>query len=93
MQNLYQEVLDANISFDAARAGLDSARITWENAQKKYSMGMLSRTDYLQEQSSYIQKEFAFQTAELSLFQAMENYYWGVNGVMTLSRRRAESYK
>ncbi len=48
-------------------------------------MGMLSRTDYLQEQSSYIQKEFAFQTAELSLFQAMENYYWGVNGVMTLS--------
>lgn len=85
MQNLYQEVLDANISFDAARTGLDSARITWENAQKKYSMGMLSRTDYLQEQSSYIQKEFAFQTAELSLFQAMENYYWGVNGVMTLS--------
>ena len=75
----------ANISFDAARTGLDSARITWENAQKKYSMGMLSRTDYLQEQSSYIQKEFAFQTAELSLFQAMENYYWGVNGVMTLS--------
>ena len=46
---------------------------------------MLSRTDYLQEQSSYIRKEFAFQTAELSLFQAMENYYWGVNGVMTLS--------
>ena len=85
MQNLYQEVLDANISFDAARTGLDSARITWENAQKKYSMGMLSRTDYLQEQSSYIQKEFAFQTAELSLFQAMENYYWGVNSVMTLS--------
>ncbi len=34
MQELYQEVMDAETSYDAARTSLASAQITWENAEK-----------------------------------------------------------
>ena len=82
MQNLYQEVLDANISFDAARTGLDSARITWENAQKKYSMGMLSRTDYLQEQKQLHSKGICFPDGGIKSVSG--------NGKLLLGRKRRD---
>lgn len=85
MEELYHQVLEAKTAYDAAETGLSSAKITWENAQRKYSMGMLSRAEYLQAESSYLQKESAFKAAGLSLFQTMENYSWGANGVMELS--------
>lgn len=81
MKELYEEVTKAKQSYDAAQAGYASAQITWDNAQKKYSLGMLSKAEYLQEELQYLQKKSSFEAADLSLFQALETYDWAVKGI------------
>ncbi|MDO5550156.1 MAG: TolC family protein [Lachnospiraceae bacterium] len=81
MKELYEEVTKAKQSYDAAQAGYASAQITWDNAQKKYSLGMLSKAEYLQQELQFIQKKSSFEAADLSLFQALETYGWAVKGI------------
>lgn len=81
MKELYEEVTKAKQSYDAAQAGYASAQITWDNAQKKYSLGMLSKAEYLQEELQYLQKKSSFEAADLSLFQTLETYDWAVKGI------------
>lgn len=81
MKELYKAVTEAKQSYDAAQAGYASAQITWGNAQKKYSLGMLSKAEYLQQKLQYVQKETNFAAADLSLFQALETYDWAVKGI------------
>ena len=81
MKELYEEVTKAKQSYDAAQAGYASAQITWDNAQKKYSLGMLSKAEYLQQELQFIQKKSSFEAADLSLFQALETYDWATKGI------------
>ena len=46
---------------------------------------MASDIEYLQEQSTYLSKQVAEQTADMALFQAVETYQWAVNGYMNTS--------
>lgn len=84
MQQLYEEVTQAKQSYEAARTGFSSAEIRWSNAGQKYSLGMLSEAEYLEEQIQYVQKKTAFESADLALLSAMETYDWAVLGIMTL---------
>lgn len=81
MNQLYEDVQQAKTAYDAAEAGNYAADITWNSAQKKHEMGMLSNDGYLQEQIQYLQKKNNFESAELNLFQALETYWWAVNGI------------
>lgn len=82
MQTLYNKALQAKQSYDAAWTGLSGAETNWTNHQARYSMGMLSQAEYTQEEMTYIQKKTNFESAELSLFQALQNYEWAVNGIL-----------
>lgn len=84
MQQLYENVMQAKQSYDAAQTGYKSAQLSWQNAQQKYQLGMLSKADYLLEEMSYVQKETAFQSEDLALLQALETYNWAVKGILTL---------
>ena len=53
--------------------------------ETKRSLGMASDIEYLQEQSTYLSKQVAEQTADMALFQAIETYQWAVNGYMNTS--------
>lgn len=81
MKQLYEAVAEAKQSYDAAQTGYASAQITWANAQTQYTLGMLSKAEYLQQSLLYIQKKTSFQSADLKLFQALETYNWAVKGI------------
>lgn len=82
MEQLYEEVNQKKQAYDAAKTGLDGAEIQWSNTQNQYRMGMLSDAEYLEKQLPYMQKKMAFDSADLALFQALENYHWAVEGIV-----------
>lgn len=82
MEELYQKVQQAKISYQAAQTGMAGAGISWDLAEKKYQLGMLNETDYLQAEIFYLDKQNEFNSAELSLLQAIETYDWAMNGIM-----------
>ena len=84
MKQLYENVQEAKQSYDAAQTGYRSAEITWNNAQAQYSMGMLSKAEYLQKEIAYIQKKTNYEAADLSLLQALETYRWAMKGIVDL---------
>ena len=82
MEQLYEEVNQKKQAYNAAKTGLDGAEFQWNNTQNRYRMGMLSDTEYLEKQLQYMQKKMAFDSADLALFQALENYHWAVEGIV-----------
>lgn len=84
IEQLYEEVNHGKQAYDAAETGLAGAELQWKNGQSQYALGMLSYGEYLQKELQYLQKKLAFDFADLSLFQTLENYNWAVEGVMAL---------
>lgn len=81
MQRLYQEVMDKKAAYDAAATGFAAAEKTFGASTRQYQNGMLSEVQYVGTQIAYNQKKAAFESANLELWQAMENYDWGVMGL------------
>lgn len=81
MQRLYQEVMDKKAAYDAAATGFTAAEKSFGAATRQHQNGMLSEAQYVGAQIAYNQKKAAFESASLELWQAMENYDWGVMGL------------
>ena len=81
MQRLYQDVKDKKAAYDAAATGYQAAEASWGAAQRQYQNGLISEIQYIGLQLAYYQKKAAFESANLSLWQAMENYDWGITGL------------
>lgn len=82
MKQLYETVLQAKTTYDAAYTGLAGAEIVWFSSQAQYAMGMLSRAEFLQQEAAYIEKKTDFASADLRLFQTLQIYEWAVKGIM-----------
>ncbi|MDO4268051.1 MAG: TolC family protein [Eubacteriales bacterium] len=82
IRELYSDLLGAKASVEAAGAGYESARLSWNNAQSKKNLGMLSNEEYLQAQAEYLQKKNSYESARLELTQAYQTYWWAVKGVL-----------
>ena len=52
--------------------------------ERKYAMGMLGNLQYLQLKMVYLQQKQAYDSAVLSLKQAINDYNWALYGVVTL---------
>lgn len=85
LQRLYQDVLDKKTAYESAITGFQSASLTWDAAQRQYSYGMMSKSQYLGAQVQYFSKKAAKESADLTLFQAMEAYDWAVKGIASVS--------
>ena len=82
MQELYQTVLQADQALEAAENAYQAALIRWNTAELQYSMGSLSRQQYLAQKLTYLQKYSTRISAQLDLRQALEDYHWAVLGIM-----------
>jgi len=80
MQRLYHDVLAQKAAYESARTGFDSAQKSKDGYERMYQLGLLGKSDYLGTQISYYQKKAAYETADMSLRQAIETYEWAVKG-------------
>lgn len=77
----YQSVLLAQSSCDQAQADLELEKKNLDTAERKYQAGTVSRLEYLKQKNTYDTKDIAVKTAELDLFEAVQNYENGISGL------------
>lgn len=92
--NLEYAMSDASISYDTLLQNLKTASesfynasLSWQNTltewnlnQQKESLGMLSSSEYIDAQLSYLEGLETYQSSKLSLLTAINNYSWGIKG-------------
>ena len=83
MTNLYSDIQQKKIAWQLAQAELATEQQSMSATETKRSLGMVSSLEYLQAQSSFLGKQIAEKTANMSLFQAVETYNWAVNGYLS----------
>lgn len=83
MTNLYSDIQQKKIAWQLAQAELATEQQSMSATETKRSLGMVSSLEYLQAQSSFLGKQIAERTANMSLFQAIEAYNWAVNGYLS----------
>ena len=81
MMKNYQTILQAKAAYEQAAAELALEAQNMETAQRKFDIDMLSRLEYLQQKNTYNSKNTGIKTAELTLFQAVQAYENGVQGL------------
>lgn len=77
----YQAVLQAKAVWEQAVAEYDLEIKNMDAAGRKHQIGMISQLDYQKQKKAYTTKLIAVKTAELGLFQAVQTYDNGVNGL------------
>ena len=86
MTNLYSDIQQKKIAWQLAQAELATEQQSMSATETKFSLGMVSSLEYLQAQSSFLGKQIAERTANMSLFQAVETYNWAVNGYLSQTK-------
>lgn len=80
MQSMYDDMIAKRNAYESANAGFQSASMAKNVADQKYSLGMLSQSEYLEAQLEYLQKKSARDTANINLCKAVTDYEWAVQG-------------
>ncbi len=81
LNSAYRTVLTAQLQLQQARASLALAQQNLNAAAGKLSAGMITQREYNTSARAMENAQFSVQSAELSLFTAMENYDWAVKGL------------
>lgn len=84
IQRLYNDVLAQKAAYESAQTGFDGAQKNMDGYERMYQLGLLSKSDYLGTQISYYQKKAAYETADMTLRQAIETYEWAIKGYADL---------
>ena len=85
LSSSYQSVLAAKTSYDLAVAQAQLEQQNFQSAERKYSVGNISRLDYLSQKNTTETAQLNVRIAEMSLLQAVQNYQWAVNGLANAS--------
>ncbi len=88
MELLYQEVLQKQKAYEAAEAGWQKVQEDKKAADLQYSLGMLSRENYLAAEAAWLDGEAAWTAAGLDLTAAMENYEWAIKGLLDIGSQQ-----
>lgn len=81
----YQKVLSAKTAYDLAVAQAALEQKNFQTSELQYSLGNISRLDYLKQKNAADTATLNQQAAELKLFQALQSYEWAVNGLASAS--------
>lgn len=84
MTLLYQDALQKQAAYQAAATEFEAARSNKEAADRKNSLGMLSRQQYLTEEVTYLAAKASMTSAGLDLTAAIEEYEWAIKGLLEL---------
>lgn len=79
---LYDAALQSKAAYDSAKTAYEIEKNNMDAMERKHQLGLSSKLEYLQQKATFSEKETALKTAELNLFQAMENYDWGKKGLI-----------
>lgn len=82
MEELYQEIMEKKKACEAAGTAYDQAVIKKNAAEIQLQNGSVSQIEYLGQMLSYYQAEGERTSADLSLRQATELYYWAIEGIL-----------
>ena len=80
LKQQYQTILADKAAYEGAVSGLQAAEMTKNAADVQYQLGMLSAANYLGALTQYQQARTQMDTADSTLFQAMETYDWMLAG-------------
>ena len=80
LKEQYQTILAAKAAYEGAQIGLRAAEMTKNAADVQYQMGMLSTANYHGALTAFQQARTRMDTADSTLFQAMETYDWMLAG-------------
>lgn len=84
MQELYGKLQQEKLSYESAKIGYSSSELTWNHAQTSYELGIMSKSQYLSAQLTFLQSKAALEAEDLNLRQAYETYEWAVKGIADL---------
>ena len=84
MEFLYRDVMQKQLSYQAAMDGWNVAEANKAQADRKFALGMISKQEYLNAEAAWLTAKASRETAALDLTAAMETYEWAVNGLMKL---------
>lgn len=77
----YKLLEQARADYKQAEGELELARVNAQTAERKYSLGMISRNTYTEQQGGLAALQSASDVAALKYRQALEDYRWAVNGL------------
>lgn len=85
MDALHNELKRQLILSDSAQTSRRKAELAEKSAELKYSMGMVSDAEYASLKMQYLSYTASAEQNRLNLIQAIENYKWAVQGIMSVS--------
>lgn len=88
MELLYQTVQAKLENWNGSLLRLESADSTKAQAERKYSLGMISRQEFLQAEADWLTAKAAGQKAAFDLIAAMETYEMAVSGLIVKNAPR-----
>ena len=77
----YNSLITSKEAYDAAKSVLNDTETDWKLAQSKYSMGMLSKAEFLMEQVNYLNGRAQYESARLGLVTSINTYKWMLEGI------------
>ena len=77
----WQDLQTAKRSWEQALAEQTAAERNFVLAEQKWSTGMITAYDYMEQQTAFLEAQRQVQMANLSLLEALETYRWNVKGL------------
>ena len=85
MRQLYEDLYAKRDALNTAEIKRAAAERQFQDANLKYSAGMLDRAGYLDAELAKLNADTAVRSAELSMVQAISTYNWAVAGQVSVS--------
>lgn len=82
LEMLYKDVLAKEESYQGALIGYTAAEKKKAQADRKISVGLISRQEYLQAEIDWLTASASKEQAGFALTESMETYEWAVNGLI-----------
>lgn len=86
LQSLYHSVIAGKQAYEGALSAFEAAEQNMQAANRKNSMGMMGRMEYLSAEVDYLTAKSEKDMADMALFTTMETYSWAVKGMIISSR-------
>ena len=82
MEFLYKDVQQKQLSYQSAVDGWPVSEAKLAQAERKYTLGMISKAEFLSEEIAWLTAKANKEQAALNLLAAMETYEWALKGLM-----------
>ena len=82
MEFLYKDVQQKALSYQSAVEGWPVSEAKLAQAERKFTLGMISKAEYLAEEITWLTAKAGKEQAALNLQAAMETYEWAIKGLV-----------